>query len=142
MAGGTCLLCLNASYAPGMYVYYNKFVIIPGEKRMKNLLKGFEQNGLVPRIHGNSHRTPTNALSFETVKDVVSFLLNYVELNGVLLPGRVLGYSRTDIKLLPSSTSKRGIWRVYRQAKLVMLCLLLPTQPFVVCGESYYHQLF
>lgn len=31
----------------------------------------------------------------------------------LLLPGRVPGYSRSDIKLLPSSVSKRGIWRVY-----------------------------
>ena len=30
--------------------------------------------------------------------------------------GRVPGYSQTDIKLLPSSVSKRGIWKVYQAA--------------------------
>ena len=40
----------------------------------------------------------------------------YAEQNALLLPGRVPGYSRTDLKLLPSSTSKRGIWRVYSAA--------------------------
>ena len=34
----------------------------------------------------------------------------------MLLPGCVPGYSRTDIKLLPSSTSKKRIWRVYQEA--------------------------
>ena len=37
-------------------------------------------------------------------------------MHGLLLPGRVPGYSRTDIKLLPSSVSKRGIWKVYQEA--------------------------
>lgn len=44
------------------------------------------------------------------------FLSNYSELHGLLLPGRVPGYSRSDIKLLPSSVSKRGIWTTYCEA--------------------------
>ena len=35
---------------------------------------------------------------------------------GEEVPGRVPGYSRSDLKLLPSSTSKKGIWKVYRTA--------------------------
>ena len=44
---------------------------------------------------------------------VVKFLLNYVEQHGLLLPGRVPGYSRDDVKLLPSRASKKGIWGMY-----------------------------
>ena len=87
-----------------------------GEKRMKNLLKSLKEDGLAPRIHGNTKRKPRHALSFASVEYVVRFLLNYTEQNGLLLPGRVPGYSRSDIKLLPSSVSKRGIWRVYHAA--------------------------
>ena len=43
-------------------------------------------------------------------------MLNYAEQNALLLPGRVPGYSRSDVKLLPSSVSKRLIWRVYQIA--------------------------
>ena len=43
-------------------------------------------------------------------------MLNYTEVHALLLPGRVPGYSRSDIKLLPSSTSKRKIWKLYREA--------------------------
>ena len=44
------------------------------------------------------------------------FLLTYTEQHGLLLPGRVPGYSRSDIRLLPSSTSRRGIWKLYSAA--------------------------
>ena len=47
---------------------------------------------------------------------MVRFLLSYAEQNALLLPGRIPGYSPSDIKLLPSSASKRGIWRVYHSA--------------------------
>ena len=87
-----------------------------GEKRLKNLMKSLKEDGLTPRIHGNTKRKPHNTLSFASVEYVVRFLLNYTEQNSLLLPGRVPGYSRTDIKLLPSSVSKRGIWRVYHAA--------------------------
>ena len=43
-------------------------------------------------------------------------MLNYAEQNGILLPGRIPRYSRSDIKLLPSSMSKRTVWRVYTTA--------------------------
>ena len=84
-----------------------------GEKRFKNLVKSVKENGLVPRTHGSACRRPHNALSCVTIKFVVRFLQTYTEQNGLLLPGRVPGYSQTDIKLLPSSVSKRGIWKVY-----------------------------
>ena len=87
-----------------------------GEKRLKNLMKSLKEDGLMPRVHGNTKRKPHHALSFSSIEYVVRFLMNYTEQNGLLLPGRVPGYSRTDIKLLPSSVSKRGIWRVYHAA--------------------------
>ena len=36
----------------------------------------------------------------------------------MLLPGRVPGYCRTDIKLLPSSVTKRNIWKDNRDAMI------------------------
>ena len=34
----------------------------------------------------------------------------------MLLPGRVPGYKDSDVKLLPSSTTKHAIWELYLQA--------------------------
>ena len=87
-----------------------------GETRYKNLKKSLHSNGLASRSHGNLKRSPAHALSVSSTEFVVRFMLNYTEQNGLLLPGRVPGYSRTDVKLLPSSVSKRLIWRVYQIA--------------------------
>ena len=92
-----------------------RFLHTVGSKRLKNLAKSLKNNGLTPRIHGNTHKRPKHSLSFESTEFVVRFLLSYAEQNA-LLPGRVPGYSRTDIKLLPSSVSKRGIWKTYHSA--------------------------
>jgi hypothetical protein len=82
---------------------------------LQDLAKSLRENGLTPRTHGNAHKRPKHSLSFESTEFVVQFLLNYAEQNA-LLPGRVPGYSRSDIKLLPSSVSKRGIWKTYHSA--------------------------
>ena len=47
---------------------------------------------------------------------MVRFLFFYAEQHALLLPGRVPGYSRRDLQLLPSSTTKRAIWRLYIDA--------------------------
>ena len=47
-------------------------------------------------------RQPEHSLSYEYV---VLFLTSYTQQNAVL-PGRIPGYSWSDIKLLPSSVSK------------------------------------
>ena len=93
-----------------------RFLHTIGSKRLKNLAKSFKENGLTPRIHGNTHNRPKHSLTFESTEFVVRFLLSYAEQNALLLPGRIPGYSRSDIKLLPSSVSKRGIWKTYHSA--------------------------
>lgn len=87
-----------------------------GRKYLKNLSRSLKVDGALPRVHGNTRRLPAHTLTLKSVEYVVRFLLNYCEQNGLLLPGRVPGYSKSDIKLLPSSVSKRGIWKVYFEA--------------------------
>ena len=84
-----------------------------GKKRLHNVIKHYLENGYTGRRHGNLRRKPHHALSLDCVKFVVMFILNYSELHGLVLPGRVPGYSRSDIQLLPSSTSKHSIWQQY-----------------------------
>ena len=42
--------------------------------------------------------------------------VNIIEANAMVLPGRVPGYKRSDIQLLPSSTTKHVVWELYQQA--------------------------
>ena len=83
---------------------------------MKNVISSIKRNGLTSRRHGNTGRTPKHSLSFETKKEVVQFLVRYTIQHGLVLPGRVPGFSKTDIKLLLSAMSKSGIWKTYRKA--------------------------
>ena len=76
--------------------------------QVKNLVKTFKVNGLEPRIHGNTKSLPKHILPMASIYRIC-FLLNYAEQNGLVLPARIPGYSRLEIKLLPSSVSKRKI---------------------------------
>ena len=46
----------------------------------------------------------------------VTFIKNYAETHGILLPGRIPGYKRMDLQLLPTHMTKRGIWNDYIRA--------------------------
>ena len=93
-----------------------QFIHTIGEKRMRNLMGNVRENGLTPRVHGNVKRRPKHALSLASTEYVMRFLHSYAEQHALLLPGRIPGYSRTDLQLLPSSVSKRAVWRVYHEA--------------------------
>ena len=60
-----------------------------GEKIFKNLTKSLKEDGLAPRIHGNTKRKPNHALSFSSAE-----LHNYTEQNGLLLAASSCGSSR------------------------------------------------
>ena len=62
----------------------------------------YEDNGISLRVHGNHGRLPPNATSQKVNEEVKNFLTNYVEENAVLLPGRIPGFKKEDIKLLCS----------------------------------------
>ena len=56
-------------------------------------------------------------LVHESFHDLSLMAMSYSpDSNAMLLPGRVPGYKDSDVKLLPSSTTKRAIWKLYLQA--------------------------
>ena len=63
-----------------------------------------KDEGLTTRVHKNSKLR--HSLS-ETLLEIVNFLQNYSEQHAILLPGRIPGYKRDDMKFLPSSNSKK-----------------------------------
>jgi hypothetical protein len=48
-----------------------------GERVLKNLQKPLKENGITQREHGNKGRLPPNAFSFESVQNIVDFIVNY-----------------------------------------------------------------
>ena len=113
-----------------------RFLHNNGETRYKNLRKSLRTNGLATRSHGNLKHSPAPSLSLSSTEFVVRFVLNYAEQNALLLPGRVPGYSRSDIKLLPSSVSKRGIWKVYQAAAMSDSIRTVGYSPFTSLWRS------
>lgn len=93
-----------------------QFLHTIGKKRRRNLMANIKENGLTSRVHGNVKRIPKHALSLQSTEYIVRFLHSYAEQHALLLPGWIPGYTRTDIQLLPSSESKRAVWRVYCEA--------------------------
>ena len=86
-----------------------------GYSRFRRLKEHYEANGLSLRLHGNSKRLPPNTLPQAVTEDVKNFLTNYVEENAVLLPGRIPGFKKDDIKLLSSSDTKMSVWREFKK---------------------------
>lgn len=78
-----------------------------GKDRLRNVKDSYLTNGLETRVHGNIKRRPHNHLAHAVITNFTKFLENYTEENAILLPGRIPGYKRDDIKLLPSSRSKK-----------------------------------
>ena len=75
--------------------------------RVLAIRKHYQEHGLEPRTHQNSKRLPARTLSFDDITRIVNFLQQYAEQHAILLPGRVPNHKRDDVKLLPSSTSKK-----------------------------------
>ena len=79
---------------------------IGSKKRLQSLRSHYLENGMTPRVHGNTKSLPHNALPFGVINAAVKFLQNYTEQHAILLPGRIPGYKRDNMTLLPSSSSK------------------------------------
>ena len=92
----------------GMEVCRKTFLFLHGigKDRLQNVKDHYKVEGLQVRINKNTKRSPHHAMPFAAKRYVLAFLNNYAEENAILLPGRIPGYKRDDIKLLPSSRSK------------------------------------
>ena len=80
--------------------------------------------GLTTRVHKRTNTLPHNVLSFDEVKNVIRFLNHYSEAHAILLPGRIPGYKRDDIQLLPSSTTKKVCLKQLSNKLTLITCAL------------------
>ena len=78
-----------------------------GRERLNNIRQHYIDNHLTPREHKASGKKPLNTLPYIDIRRIVVFLANYAEEHAFLLPGRMPGYKRCDMQLLPSSTTKK-----------------------------------
>ena len=84
-----------------------------GQSRFKSLQHHYDQVGIIPRVHGNSKRLPSNTSSQEDVDCVLSFIDTTANVHGLPLPGRMPNHRDSDVLLLPSDMSKSFVYRKY-----------------------------
>ena len=84
------------------------FIFGVGRKhRIDAIRSHYLDEGLATRVHKNSTLRPHNALTFNEITSIANFVQNYAEQRAILLPGRIPQYKQDDIKLLPSSETKK-----------------------------------
>ena len=91
----------------GIYREVYKIVFDIGEKHLRNILKHMKTNGTVPRTHGNKGKKPHNALTFQDIKKVVQFIINFSEENGIPLPAAPHGRDDIPPVFIHSSFKKK-----------------------------------
>lgn len=84
--------------------------------RFKRLMKVYNNEGVVPKLHGNTTRSPAKTLSLDAVTLVVTFIKNYTIQNAIFLPGRQSTQFNISVKLLPTSESKINIHFKYKNS--------------------------
>ena len=78
-----------------------------GRSRFQAMREHYAASGLETRTHGNLKRLPSNSLTHHERENAVRFIRGYSRANSILLPGRIPGYKKDDLQLLPSSTTKK-----------------------------------
>ena len=114
-----------------------------GIKRYKNLRANLTINGILPRVHGNIRRVPVHAFRLEETQIVARFITNYTEDNGIHLPGRIPGFKKTDIQLLPCHTTKESCMETVLLGDSRLQSTSKTSQhtgPFSSSGRSYCHK--
>ena len=84
------------------------FIHTIGIKGSKNISSSFQKDGILPHIHCNTKRLPWNSISLSSIENVKSILVNYRR--------KWLAPSWSQSRLLPSSKSKKAIWKLHEMA--------------------------
>lgn len=108
----------SSFFLRGLQVCEKMFMFAHGisKKRYKRLRTIFKEDGVIEKKHGNTGRVTKKTLSLECVRYVVTFIQNYAEQNAIYLPGRWATHFNMSVKLLPTSVTKKTVFRLYEKA--------------------------
>ena len=87
-----------------------------GKRALQNLKDHKKSHGLTPRKHGNTGRTPHNALNYETLKCVIQFISNYGDEFGLPQPAAPRGVDGIPVIYLPSDMTRKSIHAKYAES--------------------------
>ncbi|XP_033116818.1 uncharacterized protein LOC117116836 [Anneissia japonica] len=93
-----------------------EFIHCISSNQMSGILKHYKANGATAPVKNSGGRKyGKNGISFGDTKHVATFITNFGERHGMMLPGKTMGVRGTDakIRLLPTSVSKASLFRKY-----------------------------
>ena len=98
-----------------------------GKRILDKVRVSYENDGLTSRTHGNCYRRPHNGFTTHEVIHTVTYIKNYSEANGILLPGRIPEFKRTDIQLLPTQKqpNNQSGWSTLRAVGILIYILYI-----------------
>ena len=108
-----------------------------GCRRYKSVKDAYIQNGLEPIVHGNKNRSPSHAFTTADLLNITAFLTNYGEEHDILLPGRIPGFKRCDLVLLPTNSTKKAIWECYVRCSATLTFRLASYRTFCRVWQKY-----
>ena len=114
------------------------------EKKLRNLQNWYDTNGMVPYKRKSGGRIQSaRTLTYEDISRVYTFIHNFAEQFAVPLPGRVPGFKRGDLKLLPCSKTKQEVYNLYKLSMeetgkqiFIFKCVFLQEHDVIHCSKS------
>ena len=99
-----------------LHVFHGKFVYNISKDKLTALIKWYKKNGMVPRKKKSGGCYDSKCFQIDDVRRVIQFISSYAEKNAVSLPGRMSGHYQANIQLLPTSTTKADVFRLYEKS--------------------------
>ncbi|KAK3106530.1 hypothetical protein FSP39_022025 [Pinctada imbricata] len=84
-----------------------------GNKAFKNLKKHYKENGIETRVHGHKGRRAPNSFPFEVIENVVLYIKNHADENGLSMPTAPRGRNEIPPIYLPSYETKTSVHKQY-----------------------------
>ncbi|XP_030833175.1 uncharacterized protein LOC115920747 [Strongylocentrotus purpuratus] len=87
-----------------------------GNTQLRNITKSYLQKGVVPPSKASGGiKANKAALCSDDINRVVTFITNFADTQGLVIPGRISGVKSSDprIRLLPTNQTKASVWRSY-----------------------------
>ena len=98
--------------APLMFVFMCFRI---SKDKLTSTVKFYNEFGVAPRMkRGGGRRANKKVLVHEDVERIVRFIQNFADSSAMPLPGRIPGFKRADIRMLPTTETKSFVWRKYK----------------------------
>lgn len=129
--GGLVILVLVILYdinrERNVYGYFLMICFSISQNKLTACLSHYKEHGVTPREkEWGGRKFNTKAFKPEDIQNTMRFIQNFAEDHALVLPGRVPGFKRSDVKILPSAYTKAAIWDHYRrlmQARGMKICV-------------------